>query len=133
MSVDLSELDLGFVVSLGTLREVLRSLNVDGRRWWISSDPHDAAESGFVSIGHGCQGCSDRLNTLHFRIPVVGNQSWKARTDRLILLLDPSTACAEDPGYYLDDGRVLEDPVEDLLCFYQPIERALTVRLQANS
>jgi len=133
MSVDRSELDLGFVLSLGTLREVLRSLNVDGRRWWISSDPHDAAEEGFISIGHGCQGCYDRLNTIHFRIPVVGNQGWKARTDRLILLLDSTTASAEDPGYYLDDGRVFEDPVEDLLCFYQPFERALAARLQANS
>jgi len=46
MSVDLGELELGFVVSLGVLREVLRGLSLNGRRWWIASDPHDAAEEG---------------------------------------------------------------------------------------
>lgn len=51
----------------------------------------------------------------------------------MILLLDSTTVSAEDFEYYLDVGRIFEDPVEDLLCFYQPIERALTVRPQANS
>jgi hypothetical protein len=133
MDVDFSDVDLGLVVSLAALREALKGMNIDGRRWWISSDPHDAAEAGFISIGHGCKGCSDRLNTLHFRVPVVGNQGWKARTDRLILLIDPSTASAEDPGYYLEDGRIVQDSVEDFFCFYQPVERALIARLQARN
>jgi hypothetical protein len=132
MSVDLSELDLGFVVSLGTLREVLRGMNIAGRRWWIASDPDDAAEAGFITVAHGTQQCVDRLNTLHFRIPVVGNGDWKARTDRLILMFDPSTTTAEEPGFYLGDGRIIEDPVEDISCFYTPIERALITRLQAK-
>src|ERR1019366_1975191 len=46
MYVDFSDVDLGLVVSLATLREVLKGMNVDGRRFWISSDPHDAAEDG---------------------------------------------------------------------------------------
>jgi|ERR1035438_3712021 hypothetical protein len=25
-------------------------MNVDGRRWWISSDPQDAAEDGFIGL-----------------------------------------------------------------------------------
>jgi len=73
MSVDLSEVELGFVVSLGALREALRSLNVNGRRWWISGDPQDATELGYITLAHGCEGCVDRLNILYFRIPVVGN------------------------------------------------------------
>jgi hypothetical protein len=133
MDADLTEMDLGFVVSLATLREVLKATSVNGRRWWVASDPHDAAESGFISIGHGDPKCVDRLNTLYYHVPVVGNQEWKARTDRLILVLDPSTTTPEDPGYYIENGRVVQDSVEDFFCFYEPIERALIARLQARN
>jgi hypothetical protein len=51
--IDFTEVELGWVIDLKTLREVLSSLTVDGRRWWISSDPAYAAETGFVSIGFG--------------------------------------------------------------------------------
>src|ERR1035438_3955123 len=40
---------IGLVVSLAMLREVLKGMNVDGRRWWISSDPHDAADAGYLT------------------------------------------------------------------------------------
>jgi hypothetical protein len=133
MSVDFREVELGFVVSLGVLRDVLRDLNSNGRRWWVASDPQDAEETGFVTVGHGDPKCTDRLNTLYYRLPVVGNEEWKNRADRLILLLEPSAVLAEDPGYYLEDGHLLQDPVHDLFCFYQPIERALTTRLQAGN
>jgi|SRR5665213_798582 len=132
MCADMSEVEMGFVVSLGVLREVLRGLNIRGRRWWISSDPHDAAEDGYISVAHGTVGAYDRLNTLHFRVPVIGNEGTKF-TDRLILMFDPSTAIAVEPGYYLNDGHILEDPVEDLVSFYEPIERALLTRLQART
>ena len=65
MSVDLSEVEIGFVVSLGPLREAIKDLNVDGRRWWNSSDPCDAAEIDHSTLAYGCQGCVDRLNILH--------------------------------------------------------------------
>ena len=133
MSIDLSDVELGFVVSLGALRDAIKELNVDGRRWWISSDPHDAAELGYVTLAHGCQGCVDRLNTLHFRVSVVGDRDWNGRVERLILMIDPSTVTAEEPGFYLGNGRIIEDPVEDFHSFYEPIERALIARLQANN
>jgi hypothetical protein len=133
MSADFSELELGFVVSLGSLREALKELNIDGRRWWVASDPHDAAEQGYVTLAHGCEGCVDRLNTLHFRVPVVGNGDSDGSLDRLILMIDRSTADAEEPGYYLLDDRETEDPAEDFFNFYEPIERALIARLQAKN
>ena len=111
---------------------MLRGLNINGRRWFIASDPQDAAETGYVILGHGCEGCFDRLNTVHFRIPVVGDDGSK-RTDRLILMIDRSTADAEEPGYYLLDDRITEDPEEDFHTFYEPVERALIARLRASS
>jgi hypothetical protein len=133
MISDFSEVELGFVVDLRTLRDVLQGLNIDGRRWFVASDPQDAIETGYVILGHGCEGCIDPLNTLNFRVPVVGVGDWNGRVDRLILMIDPSTVTAEEPGFYLGDGRIIEDSAEDFLRFYEPIERALITRMQARN
>jgi hypothetical protein len=132
MDVDLDEVELGLVVNLTILREVLKTLSVDGKRWWIASDPYDAAARGYVSIGHGDPHCADRLNTLYFRIPVLGNETPRTGTDRLVLLFDPSTSFPEEPGYYMENGRVMQDPLEDFMRFYCPIKGALIARLQAK-
>ena len=42
MDLNLDEVDLGFVVNLETLREVLKSMSVNGLKWWVASDPGDA-------------------------------------------------------------------------------------------
>ena len=97
----------------------------------MASDPKDTTETGYVIVGHGCSGCVDRLNTLHFRVPLVGTEALN-RTDRLILIVDPSTITAEEPGFYLQDGSIVEDPVEDFCAFYEPLKRALIARLQAE-
>jgi hypothetical protein len=114
------------------LREVLKALSIDGKRWWIASDPYDASVRGYVSIGHGDPQCSDRLNTLHFRIPVLGNKTSRAGTDSLILLFDPSTSFPEEPGYYLENERVMQDALENFMSFYSPIKSALIARLRAG-
>jgi hypothetical protein len=132
MGADFDEVELGLIVNIKILREVLKTLSIDGRRWWIASDPHDAAATGYISLGHGDPHCMDRLNTLHFRIPTVGNEIPRAGTDRIILLLDLSTCSAEEPGFYLENGRVMQDSLEDLISFYFPIRNALIARLQAG-
>jgi hypothetical protein len=133
MNSDFSSVELGFVVSLQTLREVFKGLNIEGRRFWLASDPQDAAETGLITVGHGYPRCIDRLNTLHFHLPVVGNEGSNMRTDRLILMVDPSVITQEEPCLYLKDGRLLEDPVGDFVSFYGPIKRALLARLQAEN
>jgi hypothetical protein len=133
MDVNFREVDLGFVVNLQTLREVLKGLNIDGRRWWLANDPQDAAEDGFITVGRGYPRCLDRLNTLHFLVPVIGNEGSNVRTGRLALIIDPSVITQEEPCLYFEDGRLLEDPVSDFVSFYVPIKRALMARLQAGS
>ena len=113
MDTDLSEVQIGFVVSLEVLREVLRGLNVDGRQWWISSDPNDAVEDGFITIAHGTKQCSDHLNILHFRVPVVRSGDGKSTTDRLVLMFEPSTTTPEELGFCFENGHIGEDLVED--------------------
>jgi hypothetical protein len=128
--MDIEEVELGFVVNLKTLREVLKGLSINGRRWWVASDPTDALESQSLTIGHGDPGCADRLNTLYFRVPVLNDEKPLAGTDRLILLLDCSVISAEQPGLYIEEGRVLEDPLADIECFFMPIRQALTAMLR---
>jgi len=132
MDADFSEVEIGIAVNLQTLREVLKGLSVSGRRFWIASDPHDAVEVGSLTIGHGDPKCTDPLNTLYYRVPIVGNGEWTERTDSLILMFDPSTATAESPDYYIENGRVMQDS-SDFCSFYQPVERALIARLQARN
>jgi hypothetical protein len=129
---DFDAVELGIVVNLGTLREVLRQMSIDGRRWWVASDPEDAFETGSITIGHGDQNCMDRLNTLYHRIPVVSNEMPRAGTDRLVLLLDPSYVTAEEPGFYIENGRITQDCLEDFVCFFGPIKRALIARMQSQ-
>ena len=134
MHIDCSEVELGFVVNLKTLREVLKRLSIDGKRWWLAADPQDAAAIGYMTVGYGDPQCEDRLNTVYFRFPIVDDVPPKAPTDKLVLLIDPSTCKPEAPGFYLEeDGRVVQDSMEDFMGFYPPLKRALIGRLQAES
>lgn len=130
MYVDCDGLEVGLVVSLKILQETLRGLSFNGRRWWIACDPYDAAARGYVSIGYGDPRCEDRLNTVYFRFPIVGDVAPKISADRLVLLIDSSACMPEAPGFYLEDGQVVQDSLEDFLCFYPPLKRALITRLQ---
>ncbi len=130
MTMDLAQVELGFAVNLGTLREVLKGLSMNGRRWWVASDPTDSLESHSLTIGHGDPGCVDRLNTLYFKVPVLNDEKPIAGSERLILLLDSSVISAEQPGLYMEAGRVLEDRVADLECFFMPIRKALIAKLR---
>jgi len=133
MDVDINEVELGLVVNLKTLREALKGLSINGRCWWIASDPHDAATRGHVSIGYGDPLCNDRLNTVYFRFPIVGDVTRRISTERLLLLIDSSTCMPEAPGFYVEAGRVVQDSLEDFLCFYPPLKRALIERLQIET
>jgi hypothetical protein len=133
MDFSLDEIDYGFVVSLETLRAVLKSMSVNGRRWWIASDPSDALDTHSVTVGHGDPRCHDRLNTLYYRIPVLNQERPMAGTDQLRLMLDSSVVWAEQPGIYVEDGRVGQDSVADLESFFDPIQRALLAKLQSST
>jgi hypothetical protein len=131
MNIDFTEVELGLLVNLKALRGILKELSIDGRRWWVASDPQDAFETGSITIGHGDPHCENRLNTLYFRIPVVSEAIPWAGTDRLVLLLDPSYVTAEEPGLYIDNCRITQDWLADFVCFFGPIKRALIARMQA--
>jgi hypothetical protein len=74
MDFSLDEVDLGFVVNIEILREVLKSMSVIGRKWWIASDPVDAIDTHTLTIGSGDPRCEDRLNALYFRVPVLNEE-----------------------------------------------------------
>jgi len=128
MTIDLDDVDLGFVLNIRMLRKVLAGLGSKGRAWWLASDPADAIERQYVTIGYGDPRCEDRLNTLYYRFPVLNEERPLGGTDRIVVLLDGSVISAEQPGLYFEDGRVLEDVVEDIQSFLIPIQAALARR-----
>lgn len=79
MYVDLHEVQLAVVVNLETLRDAREGLSIGGKPWWIRCDSRDAVANGYISIGHGDLECTDRLNTLHFRVPVLSDETPKTR------------------------------------------------------
>jgi hypothetical protein len=131
MNLNLDEIDLGFVVNLETLRDVLKSMSVDGRRWWIASDPIDAIDSHTLTIGHGDPGCQDRLNTLYYRVPVLNQDMPLGGTERIVLMFDSSVVWAEQPGLYREGSAVYEDSLSDLESFFDPLQQALLAKLQS--
>jgi hypothetical protein len=131
MDFSLDQIDLGFVVNLETLREVLKSMSVNGRKWWIASDHGDAIETHTVTIGHGDPGCNDRLNTLYYCVPVLNEEMPIAGTEKIVLVFDSSIVWAEQPGLYFEGGRVFEDSLTDQQSFFDPIQRALLAKLQS--
>ena len=130
MEIKLNQVEVGFVVSLPVLREVLTSLSINGRRWWIASDPIDAITNRFLTLGHGDPHCQDRLNTLYYRIPVLHAEIPRAGAGNLVVLLESSLVVPEQPGLYRENGRVVEDEIEDIQCFLFPILRALAARFE---
>lgn len=130
MQIRLNQVEVGFVVNLPILREVLASLSIDGRRWWIASDPIDAITNRYLTLGHGDPHCQDRLNTLYYRIPVLHVEVPRAGFGNLVALLESSLVMPEQPGLYWEKGRVVEDEIEDIRCFLFPIMRALAARLE---
>jgi|SRR6185437_1580912 len=130
MYINFDDVDLGIAVNIGTLRKVLAGLSGSGRRWWLASDPADAIERGYVTIGYGDPGCRDRLNTMYYRVPVLNQEPPMDGTDCTVVLLEAGVISAEQAGLYREGGRVLEDPMEDMECFWLPIKRALAGKLQ---
>jgi hypothetical protein len=129
MEIDLDEVELAFAVNIGTLREVLKKLSVNGRRWWIASDLTEAPEGGFITVGHGDPGCVDRLNTIYYRVPILNEYKPVAGAYKIVLLLDSSVVWAEQPGFYLENGKLTKDEFVDLECFFFPIKKALVATL----
>lgn len=125
MELNLDDVDIAVVVNLEILREVLKKLSVNGKKWWIACEPAYTLERGFLTIGYGDPGCVDRLNTVYYKVPILNEEPPLGEPDRLVVLVDSSVLVAEQPGLYCEDDRVLEDPVADMEEFFLPIARAL--------
>lgn len=132
MHHEFEDVELGFIVNLQVLKEVLRTLSTDGKRFWVASDPQDAEDGGYLTIGHGDPRCKDRLNTLYFRIPVVTCEIPQYQRARVVLLFDENHITAESPGFYDNDGILSQSDFRDFRLFFDPIRAGLVARLGAG-
>jgi hypothetical protein len=117
MSPCLDDVDLGLVVNLRTLREVLKGLSVGGKHWWIPSNPRDALETRSIRLGHGHPRCRDSVNTSRFVLPVLNDEMPNGGTDSLVVILHRSTLFALEPGLYMD--RCPTDVGDGILTAYE--------------
>ena len=130
--MDCERIELGIVVNLRNLRDVLRSLSVGGRQWWFASDPVDAIEKGCLSVGYGYPGCVHALNASYYRIPVLNKELPITGTEDVVVVIESSVCIAEQPGFYFEDGKLVPgDALETFQSFFSPLQRSLLARLQA--
>ena len=122
---NLNEVELAHVINLQTLRNVFKQLSVGGKRWWIVGDPHDAVDDGYITVGHGDQGCVDRLNTISYRLPVLTQTMPRGGTDRIVVLIDSSYVVPDQPGFYAEGEGVVEDMFTDFQSFFNPLKLEL--------
>jgi hypothetical protein len=131
--IDFANVSLGVVVELQILKEVMQDMSVGGRRWWVASDPEDAAAVGSLTLGFGDPNCKDLLNAVYFLIPIVLSVVPRYHRARLILLVDPSYVKVETPGFYREDGGIVQDGMEDFVSFFAPLKKALAARIQSGN
>ncbi|QNI31403.1 hypothetical protein H7849_20345 [Alloacidobacterium dinghuense] len=132
MELNLDDVDIAVVVNVEILRQVLKNLSTNGKKWWIACEPAYAVETG-LTIGYGDPGCVDRLNTVYYKVPVLNQDRPLGGPDKLVVLLDSSVVVAEQPGLYREDDCVLQDEVADIEDFFIPILRALVPVLAAHA
>ena len=125
MELNLDDVDLAVVVNVEILRQVLKTLSRNGRKWWIACEPAHAMEAGFLTIGYGDPGCVDRLNTVYYKVPILNEDPPLGGPDKLVVLLDSSVVVPEQCGLYREGDRVLEDEITDFEDFFIPIARAM--------
>ena len=125
MELILDDVEIAVVVNLETLRQVLKKMSRNGKKWWIACEPSYAQEGGFITIGYGDPGCVDRLNTLYYKVPVLNEDPPLGGLDKLVVLLDSSLVIPEQCGLYREGDRVLEDEFTDFQDFFTPILQAM--------
>lgn len=125
MEVNLDAVELGVVVRVEILRQVLKGLTTDHREWWIACELDSAFERRYLTLGFGCQGCTDRLNTILYQLPILNAERPIGGLDHLVVLLGSSVVAPEQPGLYRDGNGVVKDEIADIEDFLIPIRRAL--------
>jgi hypothetical protein len=76
-------------------------------------------------VGFGCPRCTDRLNTVLYRLPILNREQPLGDPDKLVVLIDQAVVVAEQPGLYRNGSGVELDELADLEDFLFPIRRAL--------
>lgn len=125
MDLNWDDIEIAVAVNVEVLRQVLKKLSRNGKKWWIACEPAYALESGFIIIGFGAPGCVDRLNTIFYKVPILNEDPPLGGPDKLVVLLDSSVIVAEQCGLYREGDRVLQDEIADFEDFFTPIVRAM--------
>jgi hypothetical protein len=126
MKISLDEVELAVAVNVEILRQVLKKLSGSSKTtWWIACEPAYAFENGYLTVACGCPGCTDPLNTVLYRMPILNRDEPPGNPDKLVVLIDSSVIIAEQPGLYRDGSSVQTDELSDIEEFILPIRRAL--------
>lgn len=128
----LDDVEIGFLVNLRTLKQVLQTLHLQGRRWWLACDPEDAINQRYAEIGYGYPGCSDRLNATIFRFPVLSGYLPRYGKPDFIIGIERALVDLSDSRPNKGDGLDNISCREEFSEFYGPLRDALVVRMSSD-
>jgi hypothetical protein len=139
----LDEIDLGFVVRLDVFKQIINGLNSKHNRWWISTEPLETIECGYLLIGHssaatrGQRDATDAVvceaEAVYFRIPVLNTQVPRGGSRHLLLLIHPFAIVPPKAEYFRENGGTLGDLMRNLHSCFPPIKAAMIRMLECAS
>lgn len=119
----------GLILSVSTLRRVVKRLHGEHGRWWLE-DPlvvHTVNHLNLynlpmIQIFHSLSGPDQATDELGLMLPVLGDP---ADTDCALVCLAPELIYFAMEGLYLENGRVLADAITDFERVWNPLKRAV--------
>jgi hypothetical protein len=121
------EVDVGYFLSIQTLRALLLTISTATRQWWVER----SLRTGVI-IGYSNPVYTDMPNTLMYEFPCMQRNSLTCDESWILILLHPVAANQRAFGLYFNEDGIKQDRLVDWENFWSPLHEAL-VKLTADS
>jgi len=114
------EVEIGYFVSLSSLRALLTSISTPPRRWWV-----DRVLRASIVVGYSNPVYVDLPNSLKYEFPVMERSPLTHDESWVLILLHPVAATQRAYGLYFEGDGIKQDPLADWEAFWTPLQAAL--------
>ena len=121
------EVEIGYFLSIQTLRALLLTISTPTRQWSVVR----SLQSGVI-IGYTNPLYVDMPNSLMYEFPCLQRNPLTREESWVLILLHPVAASQRAFGFYFDEDGIKQDRLADWEAFWTPLHDAL-VKLAADS
>jgi hypothetical protein len=102
------EVEIGYFISLHSLRALLASISTPPRRWWV-----DRVLRASIVVGYSNPVYTDMPNTLMYEFPVLERNPLTKDESWVLILLHPVAASQRAYGLYFEGDDIKQDLMAD--------------------